>query len=419
METIYDLIGIGIGPFNLGLAALADSIPELKCLFIDKAATFNWHPGLLMDNARLQVPFYADLVTLEFPQSPYSFFCFLKAKKRMIRFASNENYFPLRKEYNEYCRWVAGQLPDLRFGHNCEAIHYDEAKDCYQIKTNREVFRARHIVIGTGTVPAIPDCAKGITHPLVLHSGEYLFHKKDLLEQKSVSVIGSGQSAAEIFYDLLQHTDKFKQELNWFTRSPRFFPMEYTALTLEMTSPDYIQYYYNLSPDKKKHILLSQDSLYKGINASLINEIYNTLYARQFDQAAGPVGLISHSELVTMQQKGPDLELQFYHREQEQSFLHETAAVILATGYQYKRPEFLQYVKELIETEDGSVGVKDNYSIDSKNSIFIQNAGLLAHGFNTPDLGMGPYRNAVILNTILGYEHFQVETGTSFQTFGI
>jgi hypothetical protein len=37
------------------------------------------------------------------------------------------------------------------------------------------------------------------------------------------------------------------------------------------------------------------------------------------------------------------------------------------------------------------------------------------HGFNAPDLGMGPYRNAIILNTILGYEYFPLEKDVPFQ----
>lgn len=114
----YDIIGIGIGPFNLGLAALTNNIDGLSCLFIDKNESFNWHPGLLLDNTRLQVPFYADLVTLADPCNGFSYMSYLKAKKRTFRFAIHENYFVTRKEYNDYCMWVAAKLPNLHF--NCE-----------------------------------------------------------------------------------------------------------------------------------------------------------------------------------------------------------------------------------------------------------------------------------------------------------
>ena len=46
---VHDLIGIGLGPFNLGLAALADPIDELDCLFLEGRDRFDWHPGMMLD----------------------------------------------------------------------------------------------------------------------------------------------------------------------------------------------------------------------------------------------------------------------------------------------------------------------------------------------------------------------------------
>lgn len=53
MNKMYDFIGIGIGPFNLGLACLAEPIDGLDCLFLDRAEGFNWHPGMMLDSATL------------------------------------------------------------------------------------------------------------------------------------------------------------------------------------------------------------------------------------------------------------------------------------------------------------------------------------------------------------------------------
>ncbi|MFG2390637.1 SidA/IucD/PvdA family monooxygenase, partial [Streptomyces lavendulae] len=75
LDTPHDLVGIGIGPFNLSLAALAHGLPQqgigtLATAFYDQRRDFRWHPGLLIDGATLQVPFLADLVTLADPTSP-------------------------------------------------------------------------------------------------------------------------------------------------------------------------------------------------------------------------------------------------------------------------------------------------------------------------------------------------------------
>jgi lysine N6-hydroxylase len=425
-SSIYDLIGIGIGPFNLGLAALADGIPGLKCKFFDQQPEFNWHAGLLLDNAKLQVPFFADLVTLADPCNRFSYFSFLKSRQRLFRFAIHENNFITRREYNEYCRWVIGQLKNMHFGFCCEAIAFNPDSKCYDVNIrelssgNRVRFHAKHIVIGVGTTPSLPTCAENIKNEMLFHSADYLFRKDQLLDKRNITIIGSGQSAAEIFYDLLQHEEKFTS-LNWFTRSGRFYPMDYSKLTLEMTSPDYIDYFYNLPPHKKKEVLQKQNALYKGINFSLIGEIYDALYFDNLHESKNNAGLFTNAELkkVSLVHENK-FNLEFYHAETEKYFSVESEAVILATGYKYDIPSFLDPVKELIAwNADGLYNVNENYSIDKNNSIFIQNAELHSHGFNSADLGMGPYRNATIINAILGSEHFSLEKKIAFQTFGV
>jgi lysine N6-hydroxylase len=405
---IYDIIGIGVGPFNLGLAALASDIINLKCIFFDQQPAFNWHPGLLLPTARMQVPYYADLVTLANPQSRFSYFSFLHAKKRMFRFAIQDNPFPLRREYNEYCQWVAAQLPNLHFGYRCANVSYLDTNGCYTVRVQDingtvTMFHGEHLVIGTGTTPYVPSCAKDIEHPAIFHANEYLFKKERLLAKEKITVIGSGQSAAEVFQDLLQDGHRLRQ-LAWFTRSPRFFPMEQSALTWEMTSPDYLDYFYGLPPGTKRQIVAGQGSLYKGINQGLIGEIYDQLYRGGDDQAK----LYPNCALHSIASEEAMLCLQLEQVEMGQLFSHRTDAVILATGYQEERPSFLP---------DGPAN--KNYSIDEHNQLFVQNADLYSHGFNSADLSMGPYRNAVILNTILGYEHFTLEKHIAFQTFGV
>ena len=80
---------------------------------------------------------------------------------------------------------------------------------------------------------------------------DYLVHKERLQSLDSITIVGSGQSAAEIYHDLLSESPDHGYSLTWLTRSPRFFPMEYTKLTLEMTSPEYTTYFQGL-PDSTR-----------------------------------------------------------------------------------------------------------------------------------------------------------------------
>jgi lysine N6-hydroxylase len=423
-ETVYDIIGIGIGPFNLGLAALLEKLPQLSSRFIDQSPSFDWHPGLLLPNTRLQVPFLADLVTLADPTSKFSFVNFLKMNGRMIQFAIQENNFVTRFEYNQYCQWVVSQLSNLHFGLKCESIQFDETANTYIVYVREPGgfpvrFHGKQIVIGVGTVPSFPECVEDIEHPFVFHSSDYLYKKDSLLSKKHITLVGSGQSAAEIFYDLLQYTCQF-ESLSWFTRSEYPYPMDNSKFGFEMTSPDYIRYFYNLSARRRKEILGTQNRNYKGINKELIDAIHASMYQNLIHNSSYKTAIFPNCELRHIDiLSNNQLKQNYFHLGQKRYFPWSSDGCILATGYKNTIPEFLHSVKELINwTQDEFYQVNLNYSVDNQNSIFVQNADLHSHGFNSADLGMGPHRNAVILNTILKEEHFKMEKNIAFQKFG-
>jgi len=426
-QKIYDITGIGIGPFNLGMAALAAPLEDLSAIFFDQAPVFNWHPGMMLSDVTLQVPFMADLVTLADPTSPYSFLNFMKQTDRLYKFYIKEDFYILRKEYNAYCKWVIAQLPSCQFNQKVLSTDYDEAEQCYKLTVEdqrnleKQTFYTRKLVLGTGTIPKMPDFAEPGKHPKVIHTSEYLNYKCELLTQQSVSIIGSGQSAAEIFSDLLPETEN-GLELKWFTRPDRFFPMEYSKLTLELTSPEYVDHFYNLPDEKRKQVLSKQNSLFKGINYDLINQIFDKLYELSVDGEEPNVKLSPNCQLnsITTNEDGRS-NLHFYHTEIEKEFVQQTDFVVLATGYKYKEPYFLKGINHRISrNEDNLYDVGRNYSIDTNgDEIFVQNAELHTHGFVTPDLGMGAYRNSSIINTVLGRGAYKVEKKIAFQSFGL
>ena len=51
--------------------------------------------------------------------------------------------------------------------------------------------------------------------------------------------------------------------------------------------------------------------------------------------------------------------------------------------------------------------------------VFVQNAEEHTHSVLAPDLGMGAYRNSVIINAITGREVYPVEERIAFQHFGV
>lgn len=128
----------------------------------------------------------------------------------------------------------------------------------------------------------MPECSQPHRQRLT-HSSHYLVNKAELQQKRSITVLGSGQSAAEIYYDLLTDIDRFGYQLNWITRAPRFYPLEYTKLTLEMTSPEWVDYFHALPASTRDELNARHKNLYKGINSSLINDIYDLMYVKQLD----------------------------------------------------------------------------------------------------------------------------------------
>lgn len=427
MSRRHDFIAIGVGPFNLGLACLTEPIRGLDGLFLERRQSFDWHPGMLLEDARLQTPFLSDLVTLADPTSPYSFLAYLKEKGRLYSFYIRESFYPLRAEYNDYCRWAARRLASVRFGQHVERVTYDAAERAYVVHAvdtatgNRHEYRAARLVLGTGTPPYLPEPCRGLGGDAV-HSSGYLAAKQALQRKDDITVVGSGQSAAEVYRDLLQDADRYGYALTWLTRSPRFFPLEYTKLTLELTSPDYTDYFHALPPRVRDRLVASQSALYKGIDRDLIDAVFDLMYARS---VSGPcrTTLLTNVEVraARFDETRNEYELGLRHVEQERDFRHRTAGLVLATGYGYEPPAFLAPIADRIRWDDaGRFDVRRDYSVDvGGGEIFVQNAELHTHGFVAPDLGMAAYRNSWIIRALLGREHYPIERSIAFQRFGV
>ena len=410
----YDFVAIGLGPFNLGLAALTEPIEDLDGLFLEARPQFDWHPGLMLPDATLQVPFLADLVSMADPTSRWSFLNYLKQSGHLYSFYIRESFFPLRREYNDYCRWVCDHLDNVRFDSPVTRVEHDAT--AYVVHTPDAVFRTRRLVLGTGTAPVLPPSCAGLE---AHHAAHYLANKAELQAGSSITVVGSGQSAAEVYADLLGDIESHDYELNWITRSPRFFPLEYTKLTLEMTSPEYTGYFQSLPDERRAQVLAGQKGLYKGISSDLVNDIFDELYRLRVHGGARTM-LATNIEVTAVGRGDGAFELGLRHAETEEDFVLRTDGLVLATGYAGDVPGFLDPVMDRIDLDEECRFVAGpSYAVDPEGEVFVQNAELHTHGFVAPDLGMGAYRNSVIIAAMLGREVYPIEKRIAFQEFGV
>ena len=240
-----------------------------------------------------------------------------------------------------------------------------------------------------------------------------------------MTVVGSGQSAAEIYRALMENSAESGHRLDWFTRSPRFFPMEYTKLTLEMTSPEYTSYFHGLDVEVRDRVNRTQRNLHKGISSDLVNDIYDTLdrlSVRHSFSSTLRTGVSVAWEPGAEPTDGTTgrHRLRLSHDESGATGVHATDTVILATGYRPPRlPEFLRPVADHIRRDEyGRMAVGLGFDIDDAGTLFVQNAEEHTHALSAPDLGMGPWRNSVLLSRVLGREVYPVEREVAYQSFG-
>ena len=423
MTSDHDVVGVGIGPFNLGLAALLDGVGDVDALFLDAKPRFAWHPGLLLDGAEVQVPFLADLVTLADPTSRYSFLSYLHARGRLYRFYFHERLHVLRREFDAYYRWVCEQLPSCRFEARVEAVRPAPAGGWSVHVAGGAVHRARAVVLGVGGVPVVPDCAQALLGDDVVHTADYASARARALSAARVTVVGSGQSAAEVVADLL---DNGGGRVDWFTRSAGFLPMEYSKLGLEHFSPEYAAHFHSLPEERRDALRAGQDLLYKGISAATSARIFDTLYERSIDGAEPDVGYAARCELRELgRTSGGALRLALHHLDEEATFTHETDVLVLGTGYR-DAPAPVQDLAGLAVLDgNGRPVVEPDFRVRLRDGVggrdrilFVQNAELHSHGVGAPDLGLGAHRNAVIVNALCERAVYAVRERNVFQSFG-
>jgi L-ornithine N5-monooxygenase len=227
-EELHDLICVGFGPASLAIAiAIHDALesPERehlqglqrrppKVAFLERQSGFAWHSGMLLEGAKMQITFIKDMATLRNPCSPFTFLNYLHRKDRLVQFTNLNTFLPQRVEFEDYLRWCATSFDNIvSYGQEVQQIATEKSTGSEpvsfftvrskDINTGREsVRRARHVVVAIGGKADIPKPFP-TGQPRIIHSSAYARTVRSILKdpqgQHRIAIIGSGQSAAEIF----------------------------------------------------------------------------------------------------------------------------------------------------------------------------------------------------------------------------
>jgi lysine N6-hydroxylase len=418
------MAGVGIGPFNLSLAALAEPVCGLRTAFFEREPEFRWHPGLMIEGAALQVPFLADLVSLVEPAHPLSFLSYLRDRGRLYPFYFAERFHIPRAEYEHYCAWAVGKITSARFGRRVARIRWCDNAFELDVEPGGTV-RARNVVLGVGTEPRLPEPLEHLAGERILHSADYLPARDRLLAADDVTIVGSGQSGAEVFLDMLR--GRPRGALRWLTRTHAFAPMEYSKLGLEQFTPDHTRFFHGLDEPTRDRLVPAQWQLYKAISADTLGEIYDELYERTVGGGWPDVVLAPGVEVTAAAERVGRVELELRHVLQDRKVTVATDAVVCATGYRERDlDELLGELGPRIERDGaGRIAVDADYRVRMETdagaggSLFVQNAERHTHGVGAPDLGLAAWRSARILNVVCGRDVYPLPDRTAFTTFGL
>jgi len=427
-EPIYDLIGVGFGPANLSLAIALEEEAErpggqdVSRLFLEARMDPCWHPGLLIEDSRIQITVLKDLVTLRNPRSRFTFLSYLKEKDRLFEFLNLRDLFPSRVEFNDYLCWAGEQLADrVRYGRRVTAIEpvEDEAGRVRVVRVrsrneadgSEEVRLARNVVVATGPRRWLPD---GIELP----GGELedrVFHAYDFMQRMDrgfpdrngrhrLVVVGGGQTGAELFWTLMKRYPN--ADVTATVRGFGYKPVDESDFINQVFFPEMIDFFYNLPDDKRKKVFDSfRDVNYAVVDHPLIQKIYRFLYD---ERVAGKdrARLLPYMHLESIGTEGDEVRLRFRHVLEERPVEIACDGLIVASGFRWNREHpLIQGLADRFERDaSGSYRILRDYRVAGRPGfeagVYLQGYCEESHGISETVLSLLPMRAQDIVESL-------------------
>lgn len=410
-----DLAGIGIGPFNLSIAALLDDHPSVRAQFLDNKPSFSWHPGMQLPGSRLQTSCLKDLVTGVDPCNRHSFLNYLVQHGRFYDFLSANMPAISRAEYADYLGWVAGRVKSLRFDSPVESVRFKD--DCFELDVTgqRAPVRSRNLCVGTGIHPHVPPACSNLPADRCFHSIGIMQRQPDLTGEK-VAIVGGGQSGAEILLGLLDGVWGEPESITWISRRPNFEPLDETPFTNQYFTPGYVRAFQSLDESRRRELVRYQKLASDGISPDTLNALYQRLYEYPLAHPQRPLPELLPGRSLYAVSNGEPMRL--LCRNQMDERFEETRAdrIILCTGFEHRLPECLAPLADRLTLDpDGRPRPDEHFALEwdgpGDRRIYAVNQGRFSHGIAESQLSLMCWRSAVIINHLAGEEHYPVAHG--------
>ncbi|HET9936602.1 MAG TPA: SidA/IucD/PvdA family monooxygenase [Methyloceanibacter sp.] len=415
-----DLIGVGAGPANLSLASLLTTARErglasITATFFEREANVFWHSLQMFPGTLMQTEFYRDLVTPIDPTSRFSFLNYLKAQARLDQFLCSSTIYPTRREFEDYFRWVAGQIGDVILGVAVNRVDYDAKKKLFVVDAGAQGgCETKHIVFGCGGRPR-SGVEESRSRRIVDVSRLLGFTFPETLSR--ILVVGGGQSAAECLNYLLDKFSERPVRIDWLTSETSFRALDTSNFSREMFSTAYAQVFSSLTGKAREKINNDDKSVANGMLPLLAQALYQRLYQLRHlpgpEKARPTVHVQANTEVVEVRENPSGVSVKASIVSAGKTDVADYDCVILCTGLDDETilessvigPE----LRRRIEKNQDRTGYAVTWDGPSDRMIFVQSQNKDTHGLGDSSFVTAPGRNAAILNSIAGREIYKID----------
>lgn len=407
----YDLVGLGIGVFNLSLAALLEKTSISAC-FLDRKPEFSWHSELIFKDSTMQTSYLKDLVSPADPTNPNSFLNYLVQKGLIYSFLNTGRTSVTRKEFESYCKWVSENLAEkLNFNSEIQSVKYEN--NLFHIETSKEKYTAKNLCIGTGLTPNIPDFAQHLISENVFHAKSADIAKANFTD-KNIVIVGGGQTGLEIFRNAMNGFWGEFKSLKLISGRSNLEPLDNSPFVNEYFTPSYVNEFLQLEQTNKDPIVHYQKLASDGNTPEYLQLLYNDLYQRKYvENDTREIEILPFRRVENLN-KTENNSYEINIRNGFNKSMEELNAdiVILCTGFKSSLPTCIEPLKNLLNLDTlGRLKINGQFEVAwehaGENKIFAVNFNRHGHGISEPQTSLMAWRSATIINSLNGTQVYK------------
>ncbi|QRY64656.1 lysine N(6)-hydroxylase/L-ornithine N(5)-oxygenase family protein [Gordonia sp. PDNC005] len=415
-SSVIDIVGIGFGPSNLGLAiaieehnSTAPQADRLTATFVESKHAFAWHPGMLLPGTTMQISFLKDLVTQRNTTSEFSFLSYLADRGRMAHFINHQTFFPTRREFHDYLGWAEKKVSaDVRYGARATAVA--EADGHLVVEATGPngpiTLNARNVVVAGGLRESLPE---GVTSSArQFHNHRLLDHLDGLpsTRHNRFLVVGAGQSAAEVVEYL--HDNYLDAEVHNVFAKYGYVPADDSPYANRIFDATAVDDFYSADEAQRASLLnYHRSTNYSCVDLDLIRELYRREYAEHVD-GDRRLFMRGASKLVGSDETDDDVQVTIENLLTGDAETMAVDAVVYATGF--TPTDLSSLLGDLVEPDQANGGVDRDYRVVTtrpiSGAVYTQGGTEHTHGLTSSLLSNIAIRSGEILESVLSARAF-------------